>query len=51
MGWTYGSSSRMPTLQAQSPEFKPQSHKKKKKEEKKIETFKSLQTYIMWQFS
>jgi hypothetical protein len=31
MEWRYGSSGRVPVLQAQSPEFKPQSHKKKKK--------------------
>jgi hypothetical protein len=29
--WKCGSSGKAPVLQAQSPEFKPQSHKKKKK--------------------
>jgi hypothetical protein len=29
--WKCGSSGRMPALQAQSPEFKPQSHKRKKR--------------------
>jgi hypothetical protein len=32
MGWRCGSSSRAPALQAQNPEFKSQSHQKKKKE-------------------
>jgi hypothetical protein len=32
MGQGHGSSGTAPTLQAQSPEFKPQSHQKKKKE-------------------
>jgi hypothetical protein len=31
MDWRYSSSSRAPALQVQSPEFKPQPHKKKKK--------------------
>jgi hypothetical protein len=31
MDWRYGSSNRVPALQAQSPEFKPQTHQKKKK--------------------
>jgi hypothetical protein len=31
--WRCGSSHRMPTLQAQSPEFKPQSHQKKERKE------------------
>jgi hypothetical protein len=35
-----GSSSRALALQAQSPEFKPQSHKKKKKKKKKINDYK-----------
>jgi hypothetical protein len=30
MGWKYGSNSRAPVLQEQSPKFKPQSHTKKK---------------------
>jgi hypothetical protein len=29
MHWRFGSSSRMPALQVQSPEFKPQSHQNK----------------------
>jgi hypothetical protein len=32
MDWKHGSSSRAPTLQVQSSEFKPQSHQKKKME-------------------
>jgi hypothetical protein len=32
MNWRCGASSRTPAFQAQSPEFKPQSHKKKKKQ-------------------
>jgi hypothetical protein len=35
MDWRCGSSSRVPALQALSPEFKLQSHKKKKKKKKK----------------
>jgi hypothetical protein len=35
MDWRCGSSSRIPILQAQSPEFKPQSQLKKKKRKKK----------------
>jgi hypothetical protein len=31
MDWRYSSSDRLPGLQAQSPEFKPQFHQKKKK--------------------
>jgi hypothetical protein len=31
MDWRCGSSHRVPALQVQSPEFKPQSHQKKKK--------------------
>jgi hypothetical protein len=31
MAWRWGSSGKTPALQAQSPEFKPQSHQKKKK--------------------
>jgi hypothetical protein len=31
MEWRSGSSGRGPVLQVQSPEFKPESHKKKKK--------------------
>jgi hypothetical protein len=30
--WRCGSNSRVPAVQVQSPEFKPQSHKKEKKE-------------------
>jgi hypothetical protein len=30
MCWRCGSSGRVPTLQTQSPDFKPQSHQKKK---------------------
>jgi hypothetical protein len=30
MDWWYGLSSRVPTLQAQNPEFKPRCHQKKK---------------------
>jgi hypothetical protein len=40
-----GSSSKMPALQAQSPEFKPQSHQNKKyreNKEKKLNTNKNL---------
>jgi hypothetical protein len=31
MYWRCGSSSRVPALQVQNPEFKPQSHQKQKK--------------------
>jgi hypothetical protein len=34
MDWRCGSSDRIPALQAQSPEFKPQSHQKKRKKRK-----------------
>jgi hypothetical protein len=37
MDWRCGSSCREPSMEAQSPEFKPQSHQKKKKERKKKE--------------
>jgi hypothetical protein len=33
MNWRCGSSNRVPALQVQSPDFKPQSHQKKKKKE------------------
>jgi hypothetical protein len=32
MDWRYGSSGNLSSLQDQSPEFKPQSHQKKKKD-------------------
>jgi hypothetical protein len=35
MDWKNGSSGSVPALQTQSPEFKPQSNKKRKKERKK----------------
>jgi hypothetical protein len=35
MDWRCGSSSRMPALQTQSPEFKSQSHAKNKQKQKK----------------
>jgi hypothetical protein len=35
MNWKCGSSSRVPALQVQNPEFKPQSHQKKRKKERK----------------
>jgi hypothetical protein len=40
MDWRYDSRGRAPALQAQSPDFKPQSHKKKKKKlAKKFQLF------------
>jgi hypothetical protein len=41
MDWRCGSSSRVPALQVQSPEFKPQFNLKKKKGERK-ETFSKV---------
>jgi hypothetical protein len=37
MDWRCGSSGRAITLQAGSPDFKPQSQKKKKEKEKRIQ--------------
>jgi hypothetical protein len=46
MDWKCGSSSRVPTLQMQSPEFKPQSHQKKKKSSKYGELLKLGDKYL-----
>jgi hypothetical protein len=37
MDWRCGSSTRVPALQGQSPEFKPHSYLKKKKKKKAVE--------------
>jgi hypothetical protein len=44
MDWRYGSSGRVPDLQAQSPEFRLQSRRKEEEEqeEKDKENYKSL---------
>jgi hypothetical protein len=36
MDWIYGSSGRVPDLQVQSPESKPQSHQKGKKKKRRV---------------
>jgi hypothetical protein len=36
--WTAGSNSRAPSMKAQSPEFKPQSHKITKKKDSRMDT-------------
>jgi hypothetical protein len=47
MNWRYGSSHRVPALQVQSPEIKPQSNKKKKKKRKK-ESYKDPEPMNTW---
>jgi hypothetical protein len=44
MDWRCGSSRKSPALQSQSPEFKPQSHQKKKRKERK----KNMKTSWVW---
>jgi hypothetical protein len=53
MNWRCGSSGGAPSLQVQSPEFKPQSHVKKEKKKKKRDSevqcpCAQLHTHFIW---
>jgi hypothetical protein len=47
MDWRHGSSSRAPALQALRPKFKPQSHKKKKRQDYVIQRKSSTERQII----